>query len=253
MRLFTLLLLLIASPALALNEGLQCVPYARAVSGIEIRGDAHTWWDQAAGQYSRGSRPRVGAVMSFKPHGAMRLGHVAAVRRIIDNRNVLVSHANWSTIGGQRGHIEENVRVVDVSQDNDWSEVQVWYTPNAALGTTRYPLNGFIYPASQRSDNDVRYAVSQLLGRPATVMAAASVRPDVSTTVFTPKSKAATFQLSYSTLSEVSRKSQNERTAFSPRTLPSASLGAKIAKNKKASIDDLLETLPSPRSVLRSN
>ena len=250
MRLFTLLLLLIASPALALNEGLQCVPYARAVSGIEIRGDAHTWWAQAEGQYSRGNRPRVGAVMSFKSHGVMRLGHIATVRHIVDNRNVLVSHANWSTIGGQRGHIEENVRVLDVSQDNDWSEVQVWYTPNAALGTTRYPLNGFIYPASQRSEKDVSYAVSQLLGRPATVMAAASVRPDARANVKTAASiPAATFQLSYSTLSEVNRKSKNERTAVTPRVLTSS--GTVIAKNKRAAIDDLLETLPSPLSVLR--
>ena len=46
---------------------LQCVPYAREVSGIRIYGDAHTWWDQAAGHYARGVRPRVGAVMSFRP------------------------------------------------------------------------------------------------------------------------------------------------------------------------------------------
>jgi hypothetical protein len=29
---------------------LQCVPYARQVSGIQIYGDAWTWWDQAAGR-----------------------------------------------------------------------------------------------------------------------------------------------------------------------------------------------------------
>ena len=39
---------------------LQCVPYARQVSGIRIFGDAHTWWDQAAGHYARGNRPKVG-------------------------------------------------------------------------------------------------------------------------------------------------------------------------------------------------
>ena len=31
---------------------LQCVPYARQVSGIRIYGDAHTWWDQAEGRYA---------------------------------------------------------------------------------------------------------------------------------------------------------------------------------------------------------
>src|SRR5258706_14437937 len=63
----------------SLPSYLQCVPYARQVSGIAIHGDAYTWWDQAEGRYARGSSPRVGAVMAFRPHGNMRLGHVAAV------------------------------------------------------------------------------------------------------------------------------------------------------------------------------
>ncbi|HXD02460.1 MAG TPA: CHAP domain-containing protein, partial [Novosphingobium sp.] len=46
---------------------LQCVPYARAVSGVLIFGDARTWWDQADGRYARGTTPKVGAVMTFKP------------------------------------------------------------------------------------------------------------------------------------------------------------------------------------------
>ena len=41
----------------------QCVTFARAHSGVEIRGNAHTWWDQAAGRYVRSSRPEVGAVL----------------------------------------------------------------------------------------------------------------------------------------------------------------------------------------------
>ena len=124
---------------------LQCVPYARQVSGIRIFGDAHTWWDQAEGHYARGHLPRVGAVMAFSPHGNMRLGHVAAVSRIIDSRTVLLRHANWSEIDGRRGQIEDNVRAIDVSPDNDWSEVRVWYAPIADLGTTHWPVRGFIY------------------------------------------------------------------------------------------------------------
>jgi surface antigen len=164
MRLIFLLILFVSSPAFALYEGLQCVPYARAVSGVEIRGDAHTWWGQAQGRYDRGDRPKVGAVLAFKPHGAMRLGHVAAVRKIVDSRTLLVSHANWSTIGGQRGHIEQDVRVVDASPANDWSAVQVWYTPNEALGTTRWPVHGFIYADQKRSDSAARMAVADLTG-----------------------------------------------------------------------------------------
>ncbi len=124
---------------------LQCVPYARQVSGIAIYGDAWSWWDQADGRYARGNRPKVGAVMSFAPHGAMRLGHVAAVSRVIDRRTVLLRHANWSPIDGRRGQIEDNVRAIDVSPANDWSEVRVWYAPLGDIGTTHWPVNGFIY------------------------------------------------------------------------------------------------------------
>lgn len=124
---------------------LECVPYARQVSGIRIYGNAHTWWNQAKGRYPRGTTPRVGAVMAFEPHGNMRLGHVAAVSRVIDSRTVLLRHANWSPIDGRRGQIEDNVRAVDVSSANDWSAVRVWYAPIQALGGTAWPVNGFIY------------------------------------------------------------------------------------------------------------
>ncbi len=143
---------------------LQCVPYARRVSGIQIYGDAHTWWEQAAGRYARGREPRIGAVLAFRPSGNMRLGHVAAVSRIVDSRTVLLRHANWSPIDGRRGQIEDNVRAVDVSPENDWSEVRVWYAPIQGLGTTPWPTRGFIYnrPAVQGvpSESLVRLARS---------------------------------------------------------------------------------------------
>jgi len=124
---------------------LQCVPYARQLTGIQIYGDAHTWWDQAEGRYARGHTPRIGAVMAFRPHGNMRLGHVAAVSRVVDSRTVLLSHANWSEINGRRGQIENNVQAVDVSPANDWSEVKVWYATTGAMGSTAWPVEGFIY------------------------------------------------------------------------------------------------------------
>nr|WP_310532505.1 CHAP domain-containing protein [Novosphingobium sp.] len=124
---------------------LQCVPYARTVSGIQIYGDAHTWWGQAAGKYARGDRPKVGAVMAFKPYGRMELGHVAAVSQIIDSRTVLLRHANWSLINGARGQIENDVRAVDVSEGNDWSKVRVWFAPIQGIGGTAWPVQGFIY------------------------------------------------------------------------------------------------------------
>lgn len=132
---------------------LQCVPYARTVSGIQIYGDAHTWWGQAAGKYARGERPKVGAVMAFKPHGRMELGHVAAVSRIVDSRTVLLRHANWSLINGTRGQIENDVRAVDVSEDNDWSKVRVWFAPIQGIGGTAWPVQGFIYNEKPGSRN----------------------------------------------------------------------------------------------------
>ena len=125
---------------------LQCVPYARERSGVQIYGDARTWWDQAAGRYKRGNRPRPGAVMTFRPYGGMTLGHVAAVAKVIDGRTVLLDHANWSPIDGRRGQIEDNVEAVDVSPDNDWSQVRVRYAPIQGLGSTAWPVAGFIYP-----------------------------------------------------------------------------------------------------------
>ena len=124
---------------------LQCVPYARQQTGISIYGDAHTWWKQAKGKYKRGSQPRAGAVMAFRPHGNMKLGHVAAVSKVINSRTVLLRHSNWSPINGRRGQIENDVRAVDVSPNNDWSEVRVWYHPIQSLGKTAWPINGFIY------------------------------------------------------------------------------------------------------------
>ena len=45
----------------------QCVPFARLISGIQIFGDAWTWWQQASGRYETGFQPRAGAVLCFKP------------------------------------------------------------------------------------------------------------------------------------------------------------------------------------------
>lgn len=124
----------------------ECVPIARALSGIQIYGDAWTWWDQAEGVFRRGNAPRRGAVLAFKPFGNMRLGHVAAVSKVVDDRTILVTHSNWSPYDGRRGRVEKDVRVIDVSDENDWSAVRVWYGPLGDLGTTHWPVHGFIYP-----------------------------------------------------------------------------------------------------------
>jgi len=123
----------------------QCVPFARLVSGIQIFGNAHTWWTQAKGKYDTGGAPHVGSVLVFQPKGSMKLGHVAVVSSIPADSVIQVTHANWSQINGRRGQVEENVTVVDVSPNKDWSNVKVWYDPIGGLGSTTYPTYGFIH------------------------------------------------------------------------------------------------------------
>lgn len=130
---------------------LQCVPYARQITGIRIFGDAHTWWGKARGRYARGQRPRVGAVMALKPHGNSRLGHVAAVSGILDSRTILLRHANWS----KPGLIENNVRAIDVSANNNWSKVRIWHGPSGSLGSSHWPLYGFIYGRKANAPRDI--------------------------------------------------------------------------------------------------
>jgi len=124
----------------------QCVPFARLISGIQIFGDARTWWAQATGKYETGITPRAGAVLCFKPTARMRLGHVAVVSQVLTDRVVQITHANWSPIEGSRGKVEKDVTVIDVSPTGDWSEVKVWYDPNRDLGGSTYAVHGFIYP-----------------------------------------------------------------------------------------------------------
>jgi len=127
----------------------QCAQFARIVSGIQIFGDAWTWWQQAAGRYETGFTPRAGAVLCFKPTSRMRLGHVAVVSQVLTDRVVQITHANWSPIEGSRGKVEQDVTVIDVSPAGDWSQVKVWYDPNRDLGGSTYATHGFIYPDSQ--------------------------------------------------------------------------------------------------------
>lgn len=159
---------LVASPVVAgggsaLDYVGQCVPFARLVSGIQIYGDAWTWWASADGRYVKGQRPRIGAVLVFRPTDRMKLGHVSVVSRIIDERVVMVTHANWSRIGGVRGRAEQDVTMTDVSPNGDWSRVKVWYNDNDGLGGSSYPTYGFIYP--QRTDGVRVAAHSAITGR----------------------------------------------------------------------------------------
>jgi len=125
--------------ALYHHSWLQCVPYAREVSHIDLSGDAFLWWAEASGRYARGNTPVEGAVLNFRPIRRMPLGHVAVVTSVIDSRTILVTQANWVP-----GTITNDVTVEDVSDNNDWSEVQVELGDGAKTGAP-YPTYGFIY------------------------------------------------------------------------------------------------------------
>jgi surface antigen len=120
-------------------SGLQCVPYAREVSHIQLTGNAFLWWAEASGRYARGSQPVPGAVLNFRAIGRMPLGHVAVVTGVLDSRTILVTQANWV-----RGSITNDVTMQDVSPNNDWTQVQVELGDSRTWGAA-YPTYGFIY------------------------------------------------------------------------------------------------------------
>ena len=120
--------------------GLQCVPFARENTGIELAGNAAAWWYAAEGVYQRGSRPEVGSILNFRATGRMHSGHVAVVSNVENARTVEIDHANW----GNHGGVNRNVTVVDVSPDNDWSAVRVQLGQGGEFGSI-YPTYGFIY------------------------------------------------------------------------------------------------------------
>jgi surface antigen len=139
----------------------QCATFARMFSGIQLFGDAWTWWNQALGKYTTGAAPQAGSVLVFRRSGAMHDGHVAVVSRVLTDRIIQVTHANWSVIDGGRGKVEKDVTVVDVSAKGDWSQVKVWYDPIRDLGNTVYPTYGFIYQTAQNTAKLASLTVAQ--------------------------------------------------------------------------------------------
>lgn len=142
------------SDAISAYEGkyTECVPYARTVSGVQIYGDAWTWWDKADGKYKRGSRPRPGAVLAFGKSNKLSKGHVAVVISTQDPRKILITHANWGNNGQTRGVVHHRQPAIDVSPGNDWTQIKMMNT--AGTFGSVYPAKGFIYPNTQIAQKD---------------------------------------------------------------------------------------------------
>jgi hypothetical protein len=132
------------------SEAIECAPYARQVSGIQLYGDAAAWWDEAAGRYARSSSPAPGAVLVFRRSSRLPYGHVSVVRGVSSGREIVVTQANWV-----HHRIARSEPVVDVSPGNDWSAVRVWWAPSGVLGTTVYSTFGFINPGAPHGGSDL--------------------------------------------------------------------------------------------------
>jgi surface antigen len=137
-----LVILLSLAAQAAAPHGANCVAYARAVTGIELDGDAGAWWPHAAGRYERGQVPKLGAILVFKPSGHMHVGHVAVVSRVVGPREILVDQANWIP-----GRVVTAMSVIDASPGNDWTSVKVIELHSGTHGRENQTY-GFIYPRS---------------------------------------------------------------------------------------------------------
>nr|WP_240149238.1 CHAP domain-containing protein [Asaia sp. As-1742] len=119
---------------------IQCVAYAKAASDVVLSGNARDWWDNSRGVYARGSAPEPGSVLNFRAIRRMPYGHVAVVRAVEDNRTIVIDQSHWAQNG-----VAKNVRVIDVSPNNDWSAVRVALNSRSGTYGSIYPTYGFIY------------------------------------------------------------------------------------------------------------
>jgi hypothetical protein len=119
----------------------ECAPFARALSGVQLWGEAADWWNQAGMRYARGETPSVGSVLVLRRSGRLPSGHVAVVSQVIGRREILVTQANWV-----HHRVSEDQPVIDVSAGNDWSLVRIWWPPVGQMGTGDYAAFGFIRP-----------------------------------------------------------------------------------------------------------
>jgi surface antigen len=126
------------------DDNEQCVPFARRESGIQLFGNADSWWWKAEPNYRRGSTPQEGAVLVLKATPKLKHGHVAVVKDIRNERQIMVTHSNWGNSEERRRIVYESMLVQDVSPYNNWSSVRFWNKEANSLGLP-YSTYGFIY------------------------------------------------------------------------------------------------------------
>ncbi len=137
---------------------LECAPFARALTGVALRGDAAGWWDAADGRYVRGHSPRIGSVLVLARSSRLPYGHVAVVSRLVERRKILVTQANWV-----HHRVTEDQAVIDVSPSNDWSQVQVFWPPSGQMGERVYVAYGFIGPGRRTTPEEIAEATPRAI------------------------------------------------------------------------------------------
>ena len=128
----------------------ECVPFARALSGVRLAGAAADWWWQAEGRYHRGRTPEVGSVLVLARSGRLPSGHVAVVSRVVSGREILVTQANWV-----HHRVTTDQPVLDISPEGNWSLVRMWWPPTGQMGATDYAVAGFIRATRAASHEDL--------------------------------------------------------------------------------------------------
>ena len=79
--------------------------------------------------------------MVFSKGSRLGRGHIAVVSGVDGPRALRLHHANW-----KKNQVSLDMKVIDISDANDWSRVRVESVPGA-FGSP-YPVSGFISKAS---------------------------------------------------------------------------------------------------------
>jgi hypothetical protein len=138
------------------SAAIECAPFARALTGVALSGDAADWWREAAGHYARSSQPAVGDLLVFRRSSRLPAGHVGVVTQVLSRGIVLVTQANWV-----HHRVGQDQRVEDLS--GNWTRVRVWWPPSGQMGITPYATYGFIRPDHSLSHDELRAATPRAI------------------------------------------------------------------------------------------
>ena len=138
----------------------NCVGYAwgRAYEAWGVkpklsRGNAEDWWAYKDG-YSRGSTPRIGAVICWRKgnagYGKDGAGHVAFVERVNGDGSILISNSNYSGTRFYTVTLKKPYKMGAGLTFQGFIYAPVSFTPSAGSG---FRFEGLNYPTTIRQGN----------------------------------------------------------------------------------------------------